>query len=462
LRRKIIHSSNENISKILGHYIFNNSTLYSLENCTELIEVMNEVHGMAYKVKIKSTNTIEDNSFEAESIYKKFIGIMLKNLKFIQFRKNFYNNKNARHFQNFKDIEIWPGFNSTVNILQEGILLNMSLTYKLIRTETALSAIENISNKNQKCSPEEINILINEHFRFTSVLTRYNGDKIYLIDEVNLKLSPRSTFDTKDGPISYQEYYKQKYGLKLNFLDQPLFVIQDKKRNQIIHLIPELCYLSGLTDEMRSNFNLMKDVATITKGNVGEKMEECRNIINQFIKNSSCQSEIKKWGITLSNKPLALDGYRLSAGNYVMHKKQDGSRHNFSIDDNNDIDRKIQAEMFSQPPLNVWAIFATQKDENLANTFLETIKQVQSTFNYQMNKPPIFLVKSQNFRDWENELSKNINPNVQAVVLIIPGSRGKGPLYNDLKRLLLGKYPVPSQVVLSGTLSKGIYYILLK
>jgi aubergine-like protein len=48
-----------------------------------------------------------------------------------------------------------------------------------------------------------------------------------------------------------------------------------------------------------------------------------------------------------------------------------------------------------------------------------------------------------------------LNPNVQAVVLLTPGQKGKNPLYDDLKRFLLTEYPVPSQVVLCNTIAKG-------
>jgi aubergine-like protein len=41
------------------------------------------------------------------------------------------------------------------------------------------------------------------------------------------------------------------------------------------------------------------------------------------------------------------------------------------------------------------------------------------------------------------------------VVLIIPGQKGKSQLYDDLKRFLLTEYPIPSQVVLANTISKG-------
>ena len=51
---------------------------------------------------------------------------------------------------------------------------------------------------------------------------------------------------------------------------------------------------------------------------------------------------------------------------------------------------------------------------------------------------------------------KNINIEVDsAVILIIPGSRGKGPLYSSLKKFLLTTCPIPSQIILSGTISKG-------
>ena len=44
---------------------------------------------------------------------------------------------------------------------------------------------------------------------------------------------------------------------------------------------------------------------------------------------------------------------------------------------------------------------------------------------------------------------------MQAIVLILPGQKGKAPLYDDLKRLLIKEIPVPSQVVLSNTISRG-------
>jgi aubergine len=460
LRAKIFSKARDELKQYLGHCIFNNTTVYSLENRPDKIEVTVDSNSQSYIISLSLTNIIEADNFEAESLYKKFFSCLVKKIKFIQLRKNFFNSQCAKFLNNHQKLEIWPGFNSSVNIMQEGTLLNMNLVYRVVRPETAWDRIKNLST-NCHLGPGELENMLEEFFKGVAVLTRYNSDKVYIIDGIDMTKSPKDKFDTKNGPVSYLEYYKTKYGHKIQNTDQPLLIHRDKRTGMEIRLIPELCYLTGLTDEMRANFNLMKELSAITKGNAQEKLKECRDLINQFNSNNDCQQEMKNWGLTINNTPLTLSGTRITAGNYLMHKKQDGNRYSFAIDDAPDVDRKIQAEMFSQPALNTWAIFATMKDEGLATQFVDTMKQVQGTFNYQMRPPAVFLVKSQNYRDWEAEISRtleNNKNNVQAVVLIIPGNRGKGQLYNDVKRLLMGKFPIPSQVVLSGTLAKGKYF----
>ena len=56
---------------------------------------------------------------------------------------------------------------------------------------------------------------------------------------------------------------------------------------------------------------------------------------------------------------------------------------------------------------------------------------------------------------WTKELKSKLNSNVQAVVLLLPGAKGRTTLYDDVKRYLLAEFPVPSQVVLVNTIAKG-------
>ena len=69
----------------------------------------------------------------------------------------------------------------------------------------------------------------------------------------------------KDGTkISFLEYYQNRYGLRITDHKQPLIVsmpkLADQRRgfDQPIILIPELCNMTGLSDEQRADFKLMK------------------------------------------------------------------------------------------------------------------------------------------------------------------------------------------------------------
>ena len=56
---------------------------------------------------------------------------------------------------------------------------------------------------------------------------------------------------------------------------------------------------------------------------------------------------------------------------------------------------------------------------------------------------------------WVKVLQEQLNEGVQMVVLLLPGTKARCPLYNDVKRFLLTEYPIPSQVVLTSTIQRG-------
>jgi len=107
------------------------------------------------------------------------------------------------------------------------------------------------------------------------VMTMYNR-KTYRIDDIKWDMTPRSKFsvivELKNGgkeekQLSYMDYYRDRYGQSISHLDQPLLVSlprrQDHHRGNAgpIFLIPELCQMTGLTDSMRSDYNLMQKLS---------------------------------------------------------------------------------------------------------------------------------------------------------------------------------------------------------
>jgi hypothetical protein len=53
--------------------------------------------------------------------------------------------------------------------------------------------------------------------------------------------------------------------------------------------------MTGLSDSMRANFKLMKDMSQVTHSDAKRRIEECRSLIESFEKNDKCVKEMKDW-----------------------------------------------------------------------------------------------------------------------------------------------------------------------
>lgn len=270
-------------------------------------------------------------------------------------------------------------------------------------------------------------------------------------------MSPATTFDKQGTQISYAEYYKTRYNENVADANQPLLINKDRKTGNEVALIPELCQLTGLTDTMRADFRLMKDLAGIVHTNAERKVQECKNLFTTFDKNEKCQEKQKAWHLKFHDQPAELTGYKYDAGNLVMGANSNGAPNSFDIESNaREIDRKIQAKMFTQPALKTWGIFHGDRDAQAANSFKSTMKLCLDQVGYESSDPAVHQIKGgMQSAPWIKVLKEQLKEGVQMVVLIIPGNKGKSQLYDDLKRFLLTEYPIPSQVVLAKTISAG-------
>lgn len=136
-------------------------------------------------------------------------------------------------------------------------------------------------------------------------MTKYN-QKTYKIDRVDFAQSPETTFDKNGTPTSYREYYKTRYNENITDANQPLLINKDRKTGNEVALIPELCQLTGLTDSMRADFRLMKDLAQIVHTNAEAKIKEIKNLFEVFKTNQKCIEKQKQWHMKFQENPKEL------------------------------------------------------------------------------------------------------------------------------------------------------------
>lgn len=152
-------------------------------------------------------------------------------------------------------LQLWPGYVTSIRQHEVDILLCAEVANKVMRTETVYDIMDH-------CRRHEGNnyqAAVQQAIRGMTVLTGYNN-KTYRIDDVDFTLSPMSTFQTRDGDVTYFDYYQRKYNLTIRDPNQPLLISLPSARDiragqdRNISLIPELCRATGMSDGMRNDY----------------------------------------------------------------------------------------------------------------------------------------------------------------------------------------------------------------
>ncbi|CAG9312433.1 unnamed protein product [Blepharisma stoltei] len=445
-REKVLRKASAQIVPVIGKYVFANTAIYAAQSnsgggdASQTYTV--NYDNTDYTITLQPVGRVESQE-ETRHFYNKFFNSVQGKLSLVMIGRKFYNPDRAIDLPQHK-MSIWPGYASSIGSYEGGVMINIDISHRCLRTITLYDQIMELRNKpNTDFRQAVMKLLIG-----AIVLTLYNK-KNYRIDDIDWDSSPLSTFaDKAGGQCSYKEYYERRWQKPIAHDDQPLLLSKTKTLD--CYLIPEFCVMTGLTDEIRADFNIMKDMANATKKEPQSRLQESGGLIKALKDNPRTNAEINEWRVNITPDPAGFDGYVLPAGNIMM-----GGGNSFKINEQNgSFDRDVQNTMFQQPPLDRWGIFYCENDKRLIDQFMTVMQQVIGTYKVNCQKPAMFGVKSDRWNDWDQKLKESLNPQVQMIVCVLPGQRGKSRLYDDLKRLTFSQLPVPSQCILNGTLKK--------
>ncbi|XP_069852639.1 piwi-like protein 4 [Dipodomys merriami] len=376
-------------------------------------------------------------------IFKK----ILKKLSMYQIGRNFYNPSKAVEIPQHK-LSLWPGFAISVSHYESRLLFSADVSYKILRNETVLEFMTDLyynaamSDFTQMCEKQLIGRI---------VLTRYNN-RTYRIDDISWSVKPVHTFKRRDGSeISYIDYYKQQYGITLSDLNQPVLVsLLKSKRNDntepwIVHLIPELCFLTGLTAQAASDFHLMKAMAAETKLSPLSRQQHLARLADNIQRNKAARFELETWGLNFGNQ-VSLTGRIVPSEKILMqdHICQPVSAADWSKDIRT-------CKMLNAQSLNKWLILCSNRTENVIQSFLSCLRRVGSSIGFNVGYPKIINIQ-ENTAAFIRAIQLHVDPNVQLVMCILPSNQKN--CYDSIKKYLSSDCPVPSQCVLAQTLSR--------
>ncbi|KAN0028498.1 hypothetical protein ACTFIV_010343 [Dictyostelium citrinum] len=261
------------------------------------------VNGVQVLIKLAKEFTHNDKSNNSQ-LFNILTKSFMRSMGFSLMGRNYYTPVGKRdvpkHF-----LEVWKGFSTSVISTEAGTMLLCDSTTKVVRSQTVLERMKFLGNNINRCASEIVNSI---------VLTRYNN-KTYRISGISWKGPNSKVTDIMEGTTTFLQYYQKNYPkYKITDLNQPLLKSEVKMRGvkQTIYLIPELTYLTGLNDEMRKDFHIMKDLAEESNVEPFRRIETLSSFVNGFNTNPQIAQELDKWGISYQ-PALKVDGIVLQA-----------------------------------------------------------------------------------------------------------------------------------------------------
>jgi len=295
-----------------------------------------------------------------------------------------------------------------------------------------------------------------------TVVTLYNN-RIYRIKEVDFSMTPLSTFshfrreDQASHDFSFQRYYQAYYQKEITEARQPMLVAYPEKDSELVHLVPELCALTGFNDDMRRDKNLMSEALKQTKVAPAERLKGICELANNMGKSGSKTEDdqpqkaavnqlMQDWSLNLNKLPQEVEA-RIHDPLEVSF----GSKR-YTIEEGN-FQRWMRNGLQCPTRLDDWLFIYPESDVPVLDIWLRSLRDIaQVAFAMKMADPTRVICTEQR-REIVQLLENRLTPKTQMVLLLTPQKDAK-KVYELFKQTTISRYPCVTQVVKSETIRK--------
>ena len=474
LRRKIYKQISEKLRENYKPYFPSGYTLFSSKKeGVQKIEMKTNVESVDYKIEIEKTkNTIDLSQIRTTSDenikVKSFIEILVKNI--IEKNNNLvrFDDRSFFNYYNIKKLQgnsyIMPGFSTAAVITESGLYLRVNDKNKFMNGKTAYEKLQEIHTKftNGNFSQEA-----KDYFANTSVLAKYGSYRVYRINDITFDKTPENTtipVKNKDGlsvTQSLVNYYKIQYGIDIKDKSQPLLIHKPKGReNEVVYLVPELCYLTGMDEDMKDSDGLRRSMVSRTKTNANEKMENISKI-KDLLFNKEKKKGYKK------NATLAPNDIRHEWGIEFKHFCNAKGRELLppDITFEGNYTTKPQRGRFRQSKVkksidflkNEWVCVTSRESKDTARSMIESLKRASGNLGIRIESPDIIAINARHKDDFVNELRTYDEIRSKKIVFVVLDRYTKG-YYSSIKQFLYNQLGIPSQCVSADKRSQNLSY----
>lgn len=210
----------------------------------------------------------------------------------------------------------------------------------------------------------------------------------------------------------------------------------DKKQTEIICLIPELCFMTGMSEDLRNdihvkkvkkmlrlwvtrykntlkNFNLFQELSQHTRLSPKERVEQLNELIKNIKTNPEALKQITNWGLELD------EDLSLAQGRVLPREKIIFARKEVETDFKCDWTRPAGNEVVVKAvDIKNWLIVYPSQKEGIVERFCNLSMECSRRTGINLAMPVTVPMRDDRPDTYYNEIKKNLNENVCYLVFL--------------------------------------------
>lgn len=487
-RKIVLRRFKQELQSTYGQYFFDGTNLIVLARQSES-NFGPSADGFSIYVRFGSQVSTRDSTSPEVNMYiNQMSKKLLRKQKLILIgRSYFYPEPTPLKFQGGtadKALSVYQGFTSSVQPSRCGNLMTIDLCSRVVRQQSVRNMMNGIMTqfRQQQKSKQEYEDFVKATFIGQTILCTYNNRAVR-IDDIDFTKSMNTTFEldeapqgrprpglgTRTGHIPFREYFVSRYpeianklppaghqACSLNGLivNQPKNVRTTSKRTDYL---PELCFLTGLDDKLRSDFGMMTALNKETRLPPTRRVQKIAQLMerihNRSLENAAEDKSLGRFAnpCQLGRNPVELKGRVLPELKVTMPKGAPAV-----LRERKDFSTNIRSCGFfgaggtgsANAVVNNFGIVYIDSDARNAESIVTTMKSLASQQGAQLKNCYNVAVSARDVRDskaWimaTNTLAAK-NPPPEFIIFLNPGADAF--VYSVMKNATLVQNSIVSQ-----------------
>uniref|UniRef100_A0A1I8IBU2 PIWI-like protein 3 n=2 Tax=Macrostomum lignano TaxID=282301 RepID=A0A1I8IBU2_9PLAT len=383
------------------------------------------------------------------SVYNIIFRSIQARMDLIEVRRHYYNPHAGERVPGHQ-MEVWPGYITSVSHVDGGLRLMIESSHRVVRSQTVYDLFQSVGTSLSNMTDAIVG---------TSVVTRYNN-KIMRVDQVETSMDCTHTFERNGTQMSFLDYYRQAYNIEIQDPQQPLLISRSKPvrgkdgktlEQRQICLVPELCYVTGLTDAMRRDFRLMRDLAKFTKLSPDRRLMELRKFVQTINNRPECRQLLDAWGLRLLEEPEVVPARRFVNERVLFGGGGRGPFAPVPVGQTSEFKRALaDNRVLIDGKLLKWLVVYPAREERTIASFCETMMKKCRAMGITVAQPSTVALPNDSSGQYQQAIKQHFTTDLNLVCAVFTSQREER--YNMVKRLCCTELVVPSQCLWTKTI----------